>query len=118
MTGEIVHFEFEAVDLERAKRFYEELLGWSFSDLTDPARYSLIEIPGGLSGGAYISEVRDRHFKLYFDTDDIDSALAKVPELGGEADEKQPIAGVGWVARCTDSEGNELILFQSDEQAA
>ena len=78
MTGQIVHFELEASDLERAKRFYEELFGWGFSDLTEPARYSLIETGGGLNGGAYISDERDRHFKLYFDTEDIDGALAKV----------------------------------------
>lgn len=118
MAGHIVHFEFEAADLERAKRFYEELFGWNFSDLTDPARYSLIDTGNGPNGGVYISgEQPERHFKLYFDVEDIDSALTKVAELGGEAGKKQPIAGVAWVARCFDSEGNEFTLFESDESA-
>ncbi len=119
MAGRIVHFEFEASDIERAKRFYEELFGWSFSDLTDPVRYSLIDAGDSANGGVYLSEGEpDRHFKLYFDIDDIDAALEKVRALGGEAGNKQPISGVAWVARCFDSEGNELTLFESDESAA
>ena len=27
----------------------------------------------------------------------------------------EPIPGVGWFTRCTDPEGNEFSLFQSDE---
>ena len=36
-------------------------------------------------------------------------------ELGGKADDKQPIPGIGWFARCKDSEGNSFSLFQGDE---
>ena len=36
-------------------------------------------------------------------------------ELGGDAEDKQPIPGIGWFARCKDSEGNSFSLFQSDE---
>ena len=34
---------------------------------------------------------------------------------GGEAEDKQPIPGVGWFTRCKDTEGNPFGLFQSDE---
>ena len=54
---------------------------------------------------------------MYLGSDDIDADLAKVKELGGEADDKQPIPKIGWFARCKDSEGNEFSLFQSDESA-
>src|SRR5256885_13510572 len=52
---------------------------------------------------------------VYYGSDDIDGDLAKVREFGGEADEKQPIPGIGWFARCKDSEGNPFSFFQSDE---
>ena len=34
-------------------------------------------------------------------------------ELGGNADEPLPLAGMGWFATCTDSEGNEFGLWQN-----
>ena len=52
---------------------------------------------------------------VYFDSQDIDADLARVRELGGQAEEKQPIPGVGWFARCTDTEGNPFSLFQGDD---
>jgi predicted enzyme related to lactoylglutathione lyase len=38
-----------------------------------------------------------------------------VREAGGEAEDKQPIPGVGWFTRCKDTEGNPFGLFQTDE---
>jgi predicted enzyme related to lactoylglutathione lyase len=38
-----------------------------------------------------------------------------VGELGGRAGEKQPIPHVGFFAHCSDTEGNDFGLFQSDE---
>jgi predicted enzyme related to lactoylglutathione lyase len=38
-----------------------------------------------------------------------------VRELGGDAEDKEPIPHVGWFARCKDTEGNPFSLFQSDE---
>ena len=55
---------------------------------------------------------------IYLGSDDIDADLAKVKELGGEAEDKQPIPHIGWFSRCKDSEGNEFSLFQSDESVA
>ncbi len=43
---------------------------------------------------------------VYFDTDDIDAQIARVRELGGEAEDKQPVPGMGWTAQCKDPEGN------------
>ena len=51
-----------------------------------------------------------------FDTDDIDASIAKVKELGGEAEDKTPIPHVGWFSHCTYTEkGIAFSLFQSDE---
>ena len=55
---------------------------------------------------------------VYFDTADIDASIAKVRELGGTADDKQPVPTHGWFAGCTDTEGNAFHLWQGDETAA
>ena len=52
---------------------------------------------------------------VYFDTDDIDASIAKVRVGGGTSGDKQPIPHVGWFTHCTDTEGNNFSLFQSDE---
>ena len=55
---------------------------------------------------------------VYFDTEDIDASIAKVRELGGTADDKQPVPTHGWFAGCKDTEGNAFSLWQGDENAA
>jgi predicted enzyme related to lactoylglutathione lyase len=44
--------------------------------------------------------------------------VAKVRELGGQADDKQPVPTHGWFAACTDTAGNKFSLWQSDPSAA
>jgi predicted enzyme related to lactoylglutathione lyase len=71
----------------------------------------------GDQGAAIFSMEGAAGTTIYLGTDDIDGDLAKVRELGGEAEDKQPIPSIGWFARCKDSEGNDFSLYQSDENA-
>lgn len=116
MTGRLVHFEVRASDWERAKRFWGSLLGWKFSEWSGGMKYSLIDTGGEPGGGIYPVETPERGILTYFGVDDLDASLARVRELGGAvAVAKTPIPGVGYFARCTDTEGNSFSLFQSDE---
>ena len=55
---------------------------------------------GDDQGGAIMpSETPGTGPIVYFDTDDIDASIAKVRELGGTADDKQPVPTHGWFAR-------------------
>jgi predicted enzyme related to lactoylglutathione lyase len=73
-------------------------------------------LAGNEPGGAiYPSDEPGSGPVIYFGTSDIDASIARARELGGSAEDKQPIPGVGWFARCTDTEGNDFSLFQSDE---
>jgi predicted enzyme related to lactoylglutathione lyase len=117
MDGQLVHFEFPAEDSGRAKSFWSSLFGWKFREWSGPAEYHMLE--GNEPGGAiYPSDQPGRGPIVYFGTGDIDKSIARVRELGGSADDKQPIPGIGWFARCTDTEGNDFSLFQGDESAA
>jgi len=116
MGKKIVHVEFPAQDVERGKKFWEGVGGWSLNDAGMPGMQYLMFQEGG-QGGAVFGMEGAAGTTIYLGTDDIDADLAKARELGGDADEKQPIPSIGWFARCKDSEGNEFSLFQSDENA-
>jgi predicted enzyme related to lactoylglutathione lyase len=110
----IVHFEFPAGDSARAKGFWNGLFGWKFQEWEGPVEYHMLD--GAEPGGAiYPSQAGERGAVIYFGTDDIEGSIAKIRELGGGAEEKQPIPTVGWYSRCQDTEGNDFSLFQSDE---
>jgi predicted enzyme related to lactoylglutathione lyase len=113
MAGNIVHFEINAKDAGRAKRFYSSLFGWKYKDSEIPGiEYYLIE--GVQPGGAINPLQQEPGPVVYFDTDDIDTSIAKVRDLGGKSDEKQAIPSQGWFAACVDTEGNKFSLFQND----
>ena len=117
MDGQLVHFELLAQDSGRAKTFWSSLFGWKFRGWDGPVEYHMLD--GNEPGGAiYPSDEGGTGAVIYFGTSDIDSSVARVRELGGSAEEKQPIPSVGWFARCTDTEGNDFSLFQGDESAA
>jgi predicted enzyme related to lactoylglutathione lyase len=117
MTGHITHYEIAAADVDRAKRFWEGVFGWSFGDSVMPdGDYRMARIAEG-SGAALSSYGEPGHPNVYLDVDDIEASLAKVRELGGSGGDKQPVPGMGWFAACTDSEGNAFSLWQTDASA-
>jgi uncharacterized protein len=119
MAGKLVHFEIVTEDADRAEAFWSGVFGWQFNRDVMPGMDYRMTRTGEDQGGAIMpSDKRDGHLRIYFDSDDIDASRAKVQELGGTADDKQPIPGVGWWADCKDTEGNYFSLFQSDESVA
>jgi uncharacterized protein len=115
MAGKLVHFEIPAGDAERAKGFWSGVFGWEFGDSAMPGVEYYMVRTGEDQGGAVMPSEGPFGLVVYFDTDDIDGSIAKVRENGGKADDKQPIPHVGWFTSCTDTEGNDFSLFQSDE---
>lgn len=113
MAGNIVHFEINAKDANRAKRFYSSLFGWKYKDSEVPGiEYYVID--GASPGGAINPMQEEPGPVVYFDTDDIDASIAQVRDLGGKSDDKMPIPSQGWFAACVDTEGNKFSLFQND----
>lgn len=115
MPGQLVHFELPADDTERARAFWSSLFGWTFEGWEGPVEYHQTQA-GGPPGGAIYPKQDGEHGPLvYFDVEDIGSAVERIRELGGEADDAAPIPHVGWYARCSDTEGNRFSLFAADE---
>src|SRR5689334_16148742 len=106
MPGRIVHFELPADDTRRARDFWGGLFGWEFSSWGDdaPVEYHMTQAGGEPGGAIYSAQSDERGPIVYYDTDDIDAHVARINELGGRADAKQPIPGVGWFARAWDTE--------------
>jgi predicted enzyme related to lactoylglutathione lyase len=107
-AGKIAWFELPAGDTTRAQEFYGRLFGWQFQPFGDQDYHVTYE-PGGAIYGA----PGQQGAMVYFGTDDIDAAIARVRELGGEAGDKQEIPDVGLYATCSDTEGNAFGLYQS-----
>jgi uncharacterized protein len=119
MPGQLVHFEIAASDEDRAIGFYKQVFGWEFQDSGMPGvSYNLTEAGGQPGGAVYAMEGVEPSILVYFDTDDMEGSIAKVRDAGGQADDKQPIPGVGWFSHCSDTEGNRFGLFLSDESVA
>lgn len=118
MAGAVIHFEVPAEDVDRAQRFYSELFGWQFGPSQMPdLDYRMARVSENAGAAVFPSENVTGHPHYYHDVPDIDAALAKVGELGGEAENKAPVPGFGWFARCKDSEGNAFYLWQGDSAA-
>jgi predicted enzyme related to lactoylglutathione lyase len=73
-------------DLDGAKSFYAELLGWSYDDIPigDGAVYSMAKVDGrSVAGlGERQSEEIPPHWNVYVTVDDADAVAARAGELG------------------------------------
>jgi uncharacterized protein len=117
MATRVVHLEFPAQDADRAQRFYENLVGWQFSQPMEGMDYRMADLGEGQGAAIWPAE-GETGLRVYLGVDDIEASLAKVQELGGQADEKAPVPGMGWFAACKDPEGNSFSLWQTDSSAA
>ena len=118
MSGEIVHIEFPAEDADRAQGFWQGLFGWQFQDSGMPGMDYRMAQAGAGGVAVFPSDQRSGHPNFYFSTADINGSIQTVRELGGQADDRAPVPGHGWFARCSDSEGNAFHLWQADESAS
>lgn len=121
----IVYFQIPADDVDRAKRFYQSLLGWKIEPTRAPLNPEAVaatqfqdvvtgEAQEGTlnSGGMYkrqMSELITNHVAV----ENIDEVLAKVEKLGGTIImPKMEIQSVGLNAIIQDTEGNTIGLLQ------
>lgn len=119
MAGKIVHFELPAADTDRASGFWGGLFGWNIGgSVMEGFDYRMFQVADDQGGAVMPSDKAGSGVIVYMDTDDIDASVAKVRELGGTADDKQPVPTHGWFAACKDTEGNSFSLWQNDSNAA
>eukprot|EP01030_Chromulinospumella_sphaerica_P018488 gene18488-18354_t len=117
MTANLRSFALHVDDVDRARRFYEAVFGWTFEPWGPPGFYLIHtgdEADPGVQG-----LMHQRHeprtgtglngVEPTFAADDIDAVLAAVEANGGKVTMgKSPIPTVGVLIRFDDTEGNNI----------
>lgn len=118
MAATFRHFAINADDVQRARRFYEQVFGWTFRPWGPPDFYQITDAGRGLMGA--LQERRElspgqrtNSFETTMGVDDLKAVLAAV-EAGGGRILMPPfrIEGVGELAYFEDTEGNIVGAMQ------
>jgi predicted enzyme related to lactoylglutathione lyase len=112
MSGELSFFEIGVEDADKARAFYGALLGWKFSDEGYGSAIETPNIPGGIHGGDPGASPY-----VFFAVDDLDAAVDRVRELGGDAEpigdnSEENVAKFGRFMLCRDDQGSRFGLRQ------
>jgi predicted enzyme related to lactoylglutathione lyase len=119
MAGQMVHLEIPAGNTAKAREFWGGLFGWKFEEYPgSPTEYHMTRFSENTGGAIMEADGDKRGPRVYFDVDDIKTGAARVNELGGKTAEPMPVPGMGWFATCTDTEGNDFGLWQTDPSAS
>lgn len=115
-------FEIPYDNGDTIKKFYGDLFGWEFH-YCPKLDYTTIKTKTadgkeGIGGGMMQRQNENHKPTVYLDTDNIEAQIKKVEELGGKIIiPKSPVPTMGWMAWCTDPDGNMFALWQNDENA-
>jgi uncharacterized protein len=129
--GRLIHFEIHVEDMERAKKFYQDVFGWTFEDYSEFAGMPYFgavtgaEDTPGINGALMqrqgpAPELNQalNGFACTMGVDDYDSVEAKVLQSGGKvALPKYALPGMAWQGYYTDTEGNIFGIHQPDANA-
>ena len=124
----IVHFEIPAEDIEKIKKFYASLFGWTMNKYPGQTNYYLVgtvpvdektmlPIRPGVNGGLYerkdASAPEFAKQTNYISVESVEDYSKKVEALGGKIIvSKMEIPGIGWWALALDPEGNSFGLLE------
>ncbi|MGF1507950.1 MAG: VOC family protein [Myxococcota bacterium] len=120
----ISHFAVNADDIDRAKQFYEAVLGWSITPWGPPGFFQIDTGEGGLRGALQQRrEIRPGKpmfgFECTVAVSDIAKLEAEVVANGGRiVMEKATIAGVGHLVFFEDPEGNIVGAMEYEGSTA
>jgi predicted enzyme related to lactoylglutathione lyase len=128
MSGRVVHFEIPFDDGDRARDFYREAFGWEVTAVPEVS-YTMVSSgptsehgmpaePGFINGGMLQRGAgAGTGPVIVVDVTSIDSALAKIEELGGTTVRpRSAIGDFGYAAYFTDPEGNLMGLWEAIPQ--
>ena len=104
--GDLVYVTFEVVDSARARAFYGEVLGWSFTRGGVEDGWQVVDAMAGLQGGHPQATTL-----AMWQVDDIAAAVQRVREAGGTSTEPV-IRPYGREAECVDDQGTRFYLGQ------
>ena len=112
MPNHVRFFAITADDVERARKFYEAVFGWTFEDWGPPEFYLIHG--AGLNGALQkradaLSGTGLRAFECTVGVDDVDDIARRVERAGGKITmKKMRIETVGDLIWFDDTEGNRV----------
>ncbi len=109
--SKIIHFEFPAIDVNRAISFYDAAFGWKSTDYTGDAEYWICQCgpqeETGINGAIMARKGEDQPVTTVIRVDSVDDASKAVVAAGGTiVVPKFEIPGLGYKAFFKDTEGN------------
>jgi len=129
VANQLSHFAIHADDLERARKFYSALFGWTFQGYPGVPMDGFCRIFDAQGKElAPLGAMQSRKFNVApqpvvglecsFAVDDVDATARAVEANGGKiVMKKSAIPGVAWLIKFLDTEGNLLCAAQYDPSA-
>jgi len=127
MANHVMHFAIHADDLDRARKFYASVFGWTFQPWGAPDMKEFCQVQDA-EGGApgILGAMQSRRFNVAgkdvfgyectIQVDDLDATAAAVVAAGGKVVmPKTPIPTVGTLIKFLDSEGNLVCAIRLKE---
>jgi predicted enzyme related to lactoylglutathione lyase len=120
----IVHFEIPSDNIERAKKFYNDLFGWKMEKMPAPMEYWTFSTSNNknaseqqnVSGGVMERQMPQQSITNYIGVKSVEEYSKKVESLGGKVKvPKTEVLNFGWFAICTDTENNTFGLWETKE---
>ena len=121
----LAHFAINADDVERARRFYEQVFGWGFEPWGPPDFYRIDTGTDGAHAGVggalqarrtLVSGERTVGFECTVAVEDVHAVCRATVEAGGQVlMEATTIAGVGELVFLQDPEGNAVGAMRYDD---
>ncbi len=118
--GTFVWHDMMSRDLEKSKKFYTDLIGWTIQvmDMGEFGKYEMIHAGDKGIGGFMKTDPKceaPSSWTAYISVDDIDACCAKIGELGGKVHvPPTPIPNVGRFAVVEDPQGGYFCPYQSE----
>ncbi|WP_226086556.1 VOC family protein [Mesobacillus sp. S13] len=129
--GRLVHFEIHVDNMDRAKKFYGEVFGWTFEDYSE---YAGMPYFGAVTGGEDEPGINGalmqrqgpppeanqplNGYACTMGVEDYDATETKILNNGGVvALPKYALPGMAWQGYYKDTEGNIFGIHQPDVNA-
>jgi len=104
------YIEMNATDLSASKQFYQDALGFSFTDYGD--QYAAVE-GGPVQIGIAVSDKPAAPMPT-FETDDLEASLADVKATGAKIEQEIFQYPGGRRFECLDPAGNRIAIYKPD----
>jgi uncharacterized protein len=117
MANPFVHVELNTTDVDKAKKFYGQLLDWQMEEVPmgPDGRYTMIK-PGTGTGGGILKHPmpgEPSFWLAYVEVEDIAASTKKAKSLGAKIiKDVQEVPGAGWMSIIADPTGAVLGLWK------